>query len=110
MPIIYVDGGFYVIGGRIDNDSMATTIGRLDSVTQIWSKAGDLVYGRRAHNAIFDGSSIIVVGGMEGKLKTEKCEISDGQVTCKAQNPALESYAYLPELFLVDDGFCKTLP
>ena len=76
----------------------------------VWSKAGNLVNGRYAHNAIFDGSNLIVVGGMTGSLKTEKCVISKDHVSCTAQNPALEDYAYYPELVLVQADFCKTLP
>lgn len=69
--------------------------------------------GREGHNAIYDGSSLIVVGGKQASLydtyKTERCEISNGQVTCTAQTPELNNYADYPELFLVPVNFCKTL-
>ena len=107
-PIIFIDGGFYVIGGRTEFSDYDTTIGRLDATTMIWSKSGNLVNGRHAHNAIYDGSSLIVVGGRDGSLKTEKCTISNDQVSCTAQNPSLENYKYYPELFLVPFNFCKT--
>ena len=113
-PVVYADGAFYIIGG---NPSLKA-IGRLDSITMVWSKAGDLVNGRYGHNAIFDGSSIIVVGGgyvnsnnhSDHKLKTEKCELSGGKVTCHEQNPLLDNYTKYPELFLVQAEFCKNLP
>ena len=75
-----------------------------------WSKLGDLVNGRRGHNAIYDGSSLIVVGGYPGSLKTEKCVISNGHVSCSSQNPELEGNGYYPELFLVPVNYCKTMP
>ena len=84
------------------------TIGRFEAIQRVWSKSGELKRGRYGHNAIYDGSSLIVVGG-EGIYKTERCEISNGQTTCTAQNPELNKYAYYPELFLVPVNFCKTL-
>ena len=109
-PIIYVEGFFYVSGGESDAESYVTTIGRLDAITMQWSKAGDLVYARRSHNVIYEGSSLVVVGGLPDLLRTEKCTISNDQVSCTAQNPSLENYAAYPELFLVPVGYCKTLP
>ena len=106
-PIVFIDGAFYVIGGYTDVRYDDTTIGRLDAKTMIWSKSGNLVNGRRGHNAIYDGSSLIVVGGT-GTRKTEKCTISNDQVSCTAQNPNLTYYHYYPELFLVPFDFCKT--
>ena len=85
-----------------------TTIGRFDATRRVWSKSGELINGRRSHNAIYDGSSLIVVGG-DGLYKTERCEISNGQATCTAQTPELDEYAFYPELFLVPINFCKTL-
>ena len=85
-----------------------TTIGRFDATRRIWSKSGELISGRRGHNAIYDGSSLIVVGG-DFDQKTERCEISNGQTTCTAQNPKLDAYKFFPELFLVPVNFCKTL-
>ena len=109
-PIVYVDGYFYVIGGYIDDKQYDKTIARLDASSMTWSKSGDLVNGRRGHNAIYDGSSLIVVGGDTGLLQTEKCVISNGQVSCTSQNPTLENYTLYPELFLVPVDYCKTLP
>ena len=106
-PIVFIDGCFFVIGGRTDVSQNDKTIGRLDATTMVWSKSGNLVNGRHGHNAIYDGSSLIVVGG-SGTLKTEKCTISNDQVSCTAQNPALKDYVYYPELFFVPFDFCKT--
>ena len=106
-PIVYVEGNFYVIGGYAG--SASKTIAKLDSTSHEWSKSGDLQVGRYAHNAVFDGSDIIVVGGST-EHKTEKCSLSDGQVTCVEQAPSLTDYAYYPELFLIEEGFCKDWP
>ena len=110
-PIIHVDGAFYVIGGRTGHEIYSKTIARLDSISYEWSKPGDLIKGRRGHNAIFDGSDIIIVGGYDGRysLTTEKCTISGDKVTCVEQDPALQDYSYYPELFLVEEGYCKEL-
>ena len=112
-PIVYVNGFYYVIGGYTDVNKYDKTIGRLNADTMTWSKSGDLVNGRRGHNAIYDGSSLIVDGGYAGDdiaLKTEKCVISNGHVSCSSQNPELKNYSYYPELFLVPIDYCKTLP
>ena len=109
-PIIFVDGAFYVIGG--DRGSNSKTVAKLDSSSHEWSKAGNLVVGRNGHNAIFDGSHIIVVGGYKsggGSAKTEKCTIAEGKVTCVEQDPELVNYAFYPELFLVEEGYCKEI-
>ena len=109
-PIVFVDGAFYVIGGA--TGSYSKTIARLDSISHEWSKAGDLIQGRCGHNAIFDGSDIIVVGGEVGigSVKTEKCTIAEGKVTCVEQDPSLLDYSFYPELFLVEEGYCKEWP
>ena len=65
--------------------------------------------GRHAHNAIYDGSTVLVVGG-NGTFKTEKCTISNNQMNCTEQNPQLSSYAYYPEMFMVSTDYCKSLP
>ena len=103
--IIYVDGAFFVIGGY----NKSKDIGRLDAITMIWSKAGELLVGRHGHNAIFDGSSVLVVGG-SGSQKTEKCTISSNKMTCTENNPELNDYYRYPELFLVSKEFCKNFP
>ena len=105
-PIIYVDGAFYVIGGL--GATNQNVIGRLDATTKIWSKSGELVNGRYGHRAIFDGASILVVGG-EGTKKTENCAISKGQITCFEQDQELYNYNIYPELFLIPANFCRIL-
>ena len=105
-PVIYVDGAFYVIGG--DGATDKNVIGRLDATTKTWSKSGELIDGRDGHNAIFDGSSILVVGG-DYDRKTEKCSFSEGQIICTEQDPELVYYYLYPELFLIPANFCKTL-
>ena len=60
------------------------------------------------HNAIFDGQYVLVVGG-GGRKKTEKCSISNDQMTCVSQLPELIDYAYYPEVFLVPEDYCKQL-
>ena len=109
-PIVFADGYFYVFGGESDTSYFEKTIGRLDAWTRAWSKAGDLVTGRQGHNAIYDGSSLIVIGSNSGPMKTEKCVVSNGKVSCRLQNPDLGDYCYYPELFLVPVDFCKTSP
>ena len=74
-----------------------------------WTQAGTLQQARRAHNAIFDGESMIIVGGGDIKdLKTEVCSFQpDKTVSCIAREPALTDYNHFPALFLVDESFFK---
>ena len=85
----------------------------------IWSQVGDLLSPRQRHNAIYDGSKLIIIGGdntesslnpSHESLPTENCNIIDGQVLCSEQNPILAQYDLYPELFLVPDNFCKSFP
>ena len=99
-----------MIGGETGSTSYSKTIARLDSISYEWSKAGDLITGRKGHNAIFDGSDIIVVGGYGTFLKTEYCKIIGSMVTCVELDPSLIYYAYYSELFLVEEHFCKEMP
>ena len=106
-PIVYIRDSFYLIGGNVYGDD-SKTIGRFDATRRVWSNSGELINKRSGNNAIYDGSSLIVIGG-NGRYKTERCEISNGKVTCTAQTPELNNYVYYPELFLVQVNFCKTL-
>ena len=103
-----------MIGGRTDKSLKDPTVGRLNAVSTIWSLAGNLVYGRHGHNAIFDGTSLIIVGGSSVNgtepIKTEKCSFLNNDLICTAQNPELYAYIFTPELFLVPYNYCKTLP
>ena len=93
-------------GGWVDDDE-SNVIGRLNPATMTWTKAGSLNNARRGHGAIFNGDVVIVAGGFEDK-KTEACTIvDDGSVTCIEQDPNLYDYCIYPEMFLVDDEFCK---
>ena len=47
----------------------------------MWTKAGDLVTARSAHNVISDGNYLLVIGGQRNNM-SEKCSIENGQVTC----------------------------
>ena len=96
-----------MIGGYVDGYS-GKTIGRFDATRRAWSKSGELINRRYGHNAIYDGSSLVVIGG-SGLRNTERCVISKGRTTCTAQNPKLKWYFTYPELFLVPVNFCKTL-
>ena len=84
------------------------TVGRLDIETRKWTNSGSLVTGRYGHNAIYDGQYVLVVGGT-GTDKTEKCTISNKQVTCSSQSPELNDYFKYPEVFLVSESYCKQL-
>ena len=104
-PIVFIHGAFYVIGGYGAKNQ--NVIGKLDATTKIWSKSGELVQGRLGHNAIYEGSSILVVGGFYTH-KTEKCIFSNAQITCSEQDPELHEYYAYPELVLVPNNFCET--
>ena len=60
---------------------------------------------RSAHNAIYDGEYVLVVGG-DATFETEKCSIKNEQVTCTSQSPELIAYTEYPEVFLVPEDFC----
>ena len=93
-------------GGVID-DYESNVIGRLNPATMTWTKAGSLNNAREGHGAIFNGDVVIVAGGSYNK-KTEACTIvDDGSVTCIEQDPNLYDYRYYPEMYLVDEDFCK---
>ena len=111
-PIVYHSNAFYVFGGdfdfEINGDQESNIIGRLDASTMTWTKAGELVYARQGHGAIFNGDVFIVAGG-EVEFKTEACSINYGEVNCVAQAPTLWRFQYYPEMFLVDENFCKDI-
>ena len=107
-PIVYHSNAFYVFGGYVDG-STSNIIGRLDASTLTWTKAGELNYARDGHGAIYNGERIIVAGG-NGNYKTESCSVDEnGVVNCIEQAPTLYDYAFYPEMYLVDDAFCKDI-
>ena len=129
-PIVFIDGAFYVVGGRERQGVSTKTIARFDALFKTWSegqgstifiskliidilhikkdlvKGGELVTARSQHNAIFTGESLIVVGGYEDTFNTEVCKLSDGIFTCTEQDPVLVNYLNTPELFLVVSDYC----
>ena len=94
----------YFGGYGVDGNSV---IAKFDSTTRQWSNIGNLMTGRDHHSAIFDGSYFLVVGGLGGSFKTEKCSLVGSSMTCEQQEPELVKYEAYPELFLVDDDYCK---
>ena len=107
-PTVYHSNAFYVFGGYVD-DYRLKTIGRLDASTLTWTKAGELNYAKRGHGAIYNGERIIVAGGI-GNYKTESCSVEEnGVVNCIEQAPTLDYYNDYPEMYLVDDAFCKDI-
>ena len=91
-----------------------SAIGRFDMATNKWTKAGDLITGRWAHNMIYDGQYLLVIGGgVDHKgtpVMTEKCSINETTVDCISQEPKLRDYWYYPELVIVPKEFCKMTP
>ena len=110
-PIVHYSNAFYVFGGYVDDDE-SNIIGRLDASTLTWTKAGELNYARNGHGAIFNNELIIVAGGYgnNAKKKTESCSANEnGVVNCIEQAPTLDRYYEYPEMYLVDDAFCKDI-
>ena len=108
--VVFIDNAFYVFSG-LGGDKK---IGRLDGTTKIWSMVGETVNRRIAGNAIYDGSSFLLIGGNNGtdydSLATEKCSLSNGQIICNELQTNLPDYSHYPELFLIDVEFCKEMP
>lgn len=105
-PITYHMNAFYVFGGSVDYSYSTNIIGRFDTLTMTWRKAGELKSERYGHGAIFNGEMMIIAGGGGGLYKTESCSIQNGVVNCTEHAPALNFYAYYPAMLLVD---AKTL-
>ena len=106
-PIIHVGDSFNLFGGDYGLED-GKKIGRLSIEMRRWSSAGSLATGRHGSNAIYDGQYVLVVGGFRD-MKTEKCSISSGRVTCATQLPELYDYFKNPEVFPASFGFCKQL-
>ena len=110
--MIFITNAFYIIGGEELSHlgpypKRSNIIGRLDAATKVWSKAGTLITPRKEHSVIFDGSNLMIIGGWYEKM-TEKCSISNKQITCFEQFPMLNDYDGYPALFLVPSDFCVT--
>ena len=111
-PIVFIREAFYVFGGRTHKSSFDNQIGKLDA-NSVWSKVGDLQTGRNGHNAIFDGTYALIIGGWAGsyvKVPTEKCSLTSDGISCTSQNPSLYYYFRYPELFMIPYDYCKKLP
>ena len=115
-PVLHLSGSFYVVGGKTCHGECAadnllkdrlTVIGRFDLTTRQWTKAGDLLTPHFAHNAIYDGNYMLVIGGRYTMI-SEKYSLENGQVTGSSQAPELTNYH--PELHLVPIDYCKEMP
>ena len=106
--VVQFQESFIYFGGAVDSGKSRTSvIAKFDSTTRQWSNLGNLVTGRRDHGAIFDGTYFLVAGGYGDTYKTEKCSLTGSTMTCQQQEPELNGYEEYPELFLVQDDFCK---
>ena len=112
ISIVFINDAFYVFGGtgRIPSSgqySVTNLIGRFNIVTREWSVAGNTVGFHSQANTIFDGSSVLVIGG-EGLSKTDACQLDETgfSFTCIEQEPTLEHYIF-PALFFVPVDFCN---
>ena len=108
--MLSVDSSFYLFGGKSD-DGLTTAlskIGRLDLSTKTWANAGDLNSPKIRHGLAFIDSSFLVLGGSStlGSSKTEKCTLTNRQVTCTVQTPALRKCSS-PEVFVVTLDYCN---
>ena len=60
-----------------------------------------------------DGEFLIMGGYQSGKgdlIQSEKCTLYNRKIVCTKQGPELEEYYWWPELFAVENDYCKTLP
>ena len=109
ITIVFINDAFYVFGGTgrsaADGSSDSNLISRFDITTRKWSLAGNTVGFRTYANTIFDGSSVLVIGG-GGLWKTDVCQLDETGFffTCTEQEPTLQNY--FPALFLVPIDFC----
>ena len=86
-------------------------VAKLDAKTYIWTQSGTVNYPRYYPNVISVNSVFLVIGGNQAtKLATEKCQLSDGTMSCSTQAPILENYYAWPELILIEDDFCQEIP
>ena len=98
---VYQSGAFYIFGGFSNSNKIA----RLDEITHEWSFAGNMIKSRRGHSVAYDGSTFLVIGGLQSS-KTENCTLQGTLMTCLEQeSPALPDYSYYPALFLTDQNF-----
>ena len=107
---IFHKNGFLIFGSNHGNGNGSNgTIGRLGIETRRWTNVGTMVNARNGHQVIWTGAEIMVVGG-GGEQKTEKCVESTGRWTCTEQKATLDGYWLYPEMMMVPDDFCKSIP
>ena len=104
---------FYSVGGYLTTGSGRytknfTPIGRLNNETGTWTKVGQLLTARYGGSATFDGTSLLVIGGV-GTVPIEKCDFFHEYLVCKSQAQKTTGYYYNPPLFFVQNEFstCK---
>ena len=99
--IVY-NGNFFVFGGDTDkNGDYSTVIAKFDVSQNRWSKLGDLVSARCAHDVILSDGYFMVLG----QKATEKCTLSDNSMSCIQQDPTVSDHL---NLFHVAEDFCQT--
>jgi len=112
-PVLYYKSAFYVLGGSTpksddnhDGQGIAD-IARMDEKTRSWTQVGNLFHRRRGHGAIVTNGVMLVIGGRLHE-PSERCEFNiDGTMNCHIQDPVLNDYRYYPEMYVVEDNFCK---
>jgi len=90
-----------VFGGNDSSSGAVSTIAQYSNDN--WTKIGDLLQPRYAHNCIVFESDILIVGG-SGTLSTEAWNIENKSST--AIEPTLSNYRYYPALLHVPFEFC----
>ena len=122
-PILHHNGDFYLFGGRsvirryskvrkrvyYEYHEWATIAKFQFSETKRskWSIVGQLKKPRSNHNAIWTGSSFLVVGG-DGKNLVEVCNFDKRFIDCERQRPKLSWLGSFPKLFVVDEPYCNS--
>ena len=79
---------------------------RFDLSTEIWTQLGHLNTARGGHGVFYDGEVFLVIGGRSDKF-TEKCSLSEFEMSCTDMNTIFPDYAYYPGLFEVAEDFCS---
>ena len=72
----------------------------------LYFSVGNLMTGRNGHAVALDGNEFLVVGG-GGEMNTERCYFKFDQLICLEQTPKLKSFYLYPELFMVEEDYCK---
>ena len=112
---------FFVLGGYCDGTS-SSRIAKFE--TNTWTEVGNLKQARFGHRSIATNDRVYIVGGynaylyvfisnlpLSSKVKhkfsdTEILKFSENKIEIESTEPILSYYAYYPELFAIDPGFC----